>query len=445
MKKYCYYLISAIAALFFVACDKNGLEEKDPFKEPDKSSKLTPDEHKAKLDEVATQFLSYVRAEDYKDVVESLNKLSYYTEDEVIERPVAKAVGAIVQTLDMKNPMYLVDVLPSARDKYIVDLEGLFGSKGVNMSYSKTKGQWTLTHTNDRNVVISYDNSVIEFYYSEEVVTYKYDDLYDELYYVDVPNTMSAALTIDGKKAIELTVSSNLSEDGLTFKPEVRLVVAPLTFKVSADFNPESLSYKSEILHEKESIFSAYTKVAAPGMTDLDNWVVKDTYWDEYYYDPSYQFVDHVKTGEFYIYVLNVKLAGTGDLRAFIDVLMTIEEDEGLSDKQYAEKYAEAFNKHVNVFLTYTDENKFIAKLELQASHYEWEYYDYVWNEKTGSYEEVLVKEVGYEVEPVIVFGDGSRLALYSDEGEDYLENNFFKSTELAFERLIKDFEKLID
>ncbi len=414
-------LLLSVMVLGTVSCtDDNGIQE------PVGDSQLKPEEHKQKLDEIAAQFITSFNVNDYKDVIETLNNLSQYSElqsdEEITPYSINSVTTSLRDIIETKDPSRLLAVANETAD-FIYSIEEALGGEGLGIrrSYDKATGEWTEEFINERAFIITWDDSEIRFEYSEETTTYRIDRIENVIAQtidVVIPNEIEAYLKINGKEKISLNFKPNLSKDGLSIEPKISLTIVNLTFKGEIAATPEKLGFEFSLDKEGKELLSAYANIAIDDFTDPNNWVTTTDIWDdsddsqpEYYLDPSERFLATVKTGEFRLKILTAEIRGEGNLRNIIDGLYFSEP----ASKESLEEMIEFINSNAKIELIYTDENLRAAVLRLQVV-------------QDGS---------DIYIQPVLVFGDGSRVSF--DDFFEYAERDFQKTMQ-AIQDMIAGF-----
>ncbi len=407
-----------IGSLFFaLSCDKNESGDNSMTK-PGEYSELSPSKHQAKLDDIGAEFISYFDVNEYRDAIRSIEDFIEYLESFSFEgspyaaaaESISKGAEVLLNSVETKNPAVMFGMVPYAAYTYSI-FEALGGTNGIVFTYSKRSDSWRENETDDYCIVFEYDDAVIEMEYSPSSTLYKWE--FDgERFAVEIPSTITVNFTVDSELQFSLEIKPNLSQDNLSASPKITLVLGSLEFNALAVADQSKLLMETSIESGSKEIMSAYAKVAVKGMTDPDNWVYEDE-WGEYI-DPSEYFVENAVSGEFSLQILTAKLAGAGNIRKVMDEIDYLEESmDYWDDEEYYESLADIVNEHVKMFLMYTDEKQTIADVMLDTCYYDGD----------------------MSVEPILVFGDGSRVAV-----ESYFSNSSrFSDTIEAFEKLYDD------
>lgn len=411
-----------LAAALFVGCgddNKNGGNEPEP-------SGLTPDQHKAKLENIGKEFVSCFHPEDSRAAIESLTTLLDlldFGNDEPVNPPsyLRSAAASLLATVEGSNPSHLSALATRAATEFY-SIEEALGSTGGELTYNTQTGEWEIENNDTRTVRAHYTDakhtSVLKLVYSAESVVYNYRDEAE----VEVPNQLEFTLEVDGSTQLAATIAPNLSADGRTIRPAVQLTLnGGYEFRVSADANPSYVTCTATFAKNERTISTAYAKVIVDGMTDPDNWIYTEQ-WNGYtdeYTDPGEYFTTHVKTGECSLQILTACMVAQGNIRAIIDGNDTIQDCD---TKEGSEQEAALYNLNASAYLSYTDDNTKVADMVMQS------YLAY----QSTSYTE-------YDIEPVLVFGDGSRVSV-----DSFLGDAKFSSLVDTIDDLLQDYLNII-
>ncbi len=415
-----YALLFASAAALTTACG----ESKDEGGNEPPASTLTPDQHKVKLENIGKEVAGYFSAEEDRAAIESLQELIDLTsEEEVVAPPHVPFAQSLVKAVRNNNPAALLGETTRAAVRY--SIAGELGSNGMTYTYDYTAEEWRETPTDERRITAVYGRgtgaSVLEMTYSAEKTDYAYTP---EDAVAEVPASIHVTLTVNGKTELTLDVKPNLSNDGLTVKPEVQFTHGSLACSAQGEANPQFITATGQVVKNGTTLVDAYAKVAVSDMTNPDNWICEDRDWDGStyeYVDPTEHFVEFVKTGECRMRVLSAEIVGIGDIRKIIDQLDLLDMED---DRAEAEAEAAICNANMNIYLVYTDDNTKAADVVMDVARDQWEEYD--WN--TGTTQTAY----DYYTEPILVFGDGSKYAFETYFTEDRFSSLFDTIEELA-------------
>ncbi len=398
--------LSAVT-FFSVSCNPDELkpdqDKNEELQKPVTESTLTPQQHQEKINAAGDAFLANINAEDYRPLIETIQKLMFYLESadlgggmmQASKQPVKDISGMMLSTLKGENPSNLT-ATTTAVAEMIVSIEHLLGSKGLVLTFNPETYTWDIQKSDKREIVISWDDASIVLAYSEKTTNYHFEGTLegrqDVILDIAIPNEINVDLTVAKETLLSIDLIPGISEDGLTIAPELNVTIVDLTIESSANANPEFLSSEFAISKSGVKFMSAYYKIVVPGMTDPANWIIHDMDDFESEFDPGSALESRVKSGEFYLNIMNLQLRGEGDFRAYVDAMEKLDrQDDRLRDEEEAQKEADIFNEHIKLELLYNDDYTLIAKVIMQP---------------------VNIYGNEYELEPVLLFSDGTTMSI---------------------------------
>lgn len=413
MKKLVYTPILFIAALLlFVACTKPEGEQLGTNPDDYSESKLSPGEHKSKLEDIAIEFVDKFDPNDTDDLVESAMALAEYMEDFDYADDMYMDTNSLICGLKNFSNDDLVKFATRATEKFVIDPDdpdfNIFaGKRFVYEDY-----YWEDSDlSNNKSIVFEWDDAKATIDWTK---TTKYEYYYDEddmNIVAFVPNKIEITITIDGKEHLYIGLNTNIS-NLKTWAPETTVRInGGYEFKSSVSGNSKGLEAQTSFTKDGKSILRAAAVVAINDFTDIDNWFYEyySDYYEEYmtYLNPGEYFMDHVKTGSAQLDILNLSCVMKGD---FKDLAKKIEEYDDQYDyydedwnylpdqaKKYYEKVCKLINDNIDIVIVYNDTKELVAEVAMSVAK---EYDD--WDD-----------EYHYYAEPVLVFSDGSKYAFY--------------------------------
>ncbi len=421
--------LSAVT-FFSVSCNPDELnpdgDKHEELQKPVKESSLTPQQHQEKIDAAGDTFFANINAEDYRPLIETIQKLLLYFETgdlagemmQASKQPVNGVSEMMLSTLKGENPSNLT-ATTTAVAEMIVSIEHLLGSKGMILEFDSETYAWTILPSDKREIKIVWDDAAIVLAYSEKTTNYHFegtmDGRQDVILDIAVPNEIAIDLTVADQTLMSIEIASGISEDGLTFTPELNVTIVDLSIESRSNANPEFISSEFSISKGGVEFASAYYKVVVPGMTDPANWVIFDMDDNDSEFDVEEALESKIKTGEFFVNIMNIQLRGEGNIRAFIDEMEKFDNsDDMLTDEEEAQKEADIFNEHIKLELLYNDDHTLIAKVIMQpVKSYDNDYY----------------------LEPVLLFSDGTTMSI----------DKFFKNLESDLMKVLAQFAAIFE
>lgn len=425
--------------------NNGGGDNPDPDEPQPGKPEIKPEEHKAKLETIGKQVADQFDPADSKAAIESLQALSdLLAFDDEAQPPVpfepyvaatARTLSAVAQGPDVQALNALI-VRATTTEKY--SLDEWAGDYVIEDGAPVKKGElpnryrltWADAAKTQSEALFTYSAAGVEYIRVEGCA-------------IVIPQEWSLTLRVAGREELSVAGKSNVSADGLTLAPEVTVQLNGgyvATAKVDAD--PKQVTAHASFAKNGTQILDAYAKLVCDGMTDPDNWIVEESWdWnndgiidDTYtYVEPGEHLKEHAKTGEAVVTVMGLKLTLSGDVAAIIRQVNAIADTATAAGSQ---QEAEAYNANAAAKLLYTADNTAMADVKVQS--YSYKSYEYVgWDDKT--YTPIYDYVTRYDIEPVLVFADGSKIAI-----EEYVETGF-DSLVKTFEDLADAYLKLID
>lgn len=417
--------LCAFVAPLFVGCNKgpegnnNAPGNVDDYNTP---STLTPGEHKAKLEDIAVEFIGYVDLADFEEILDNLYCLAEYLEyDEYAYNELAMGIKNL-------SPIHFQRFATRAMEEIILDINDPEYNPLAGYVYEWNGDEWEESEGDSHKIVVKWDDAVATASWGE---TTRQEWTFRELEtkaIVYVPNSLTFSLKIDNKEYLNIVAKPNIT-DSKTLAPSVEVSLNG-GYLISASVKADSRGLKthSSIKKGNKTLLNADTVVAINDFTDVDNWFKTeyDEYWDETYaYVDGEYFADQIKSGKVQIDILNLSIVGAGDFKNLLTDIDEITED--LYDDEYdAERWrrkmedvCDLVNEKVKLVIAYNDTDEKVADIVLQVS-------------RDG--------EDDYYVEPILLFPDGSKYAF-----ENYFTETAFGDLIDAIEELADDFEDMLE
>lgn len=379
---------------------------------------MTPDENKARLEEVGQKVIAKFKPEVQENLIKAVNDFQIYANDgnlEVYDKyapaefasQLASVVKSTVEGANLGGIMAL-----AAPDSHLYEAARIYGI------YTYNGSSWSRTESTDK----------IEFRFTTEegksvVVTAQASEGETELTIEEetivIPQQVTAAVTIDGRTEFSANVRTSCNF-GSTVTVDIAIDANGYVVKENVTVNPNSGSCSASFGIDGETI------VAMNGTFTGNNLTNPDHIYDNY--------ETIVGNATAVVSILNeAQLKGScSDISAMVHELYNLEWDS--SNIESARQEAAIYNKYITAGLTYDNATNFVATLEIAPYEYESSYTTDVWNPDTQQYEQKVITNYYYYTEPLIVFtSDGSRFSL-----EDYFTEENFGGLIESFENLYK-------
>lgn len=404
--------LCAFIAPLLVGCNKgpeSGNNTPGNVDDYNNASTLTPGEHKAKLEDIAVEFIGYVDLADFEEILDALYCLTEY-----LEYDEEYAYNELAMGIKNLSPIHFQRFATRALEEVIIDINDPEYNPLAGYVYEWNGDEWEESKGQSHTIVIKWDDAVATASWGE---TTRQEWTFRELEkktIVYVPNSLTLNVKIDNKEHLNIVAKPNIT-DSKTLAPSVEVSLNG-GYLISASVKADSrgLETHSSIKKGNKTLLNANTVVAINDFTDIDNWLKTE---GEY-------FADQIKNGKVQIDILNLSIVGAGD---FKDLLTDIDEiTEGLYGDEYdAERWrrkmedvCDLVNEKVKLIIAYNDTDEKVADIVLQVSRDDEDYY----------------------VEPILLFPDGSKYAF-----ENYFTETAFGDLIDAIEELADDFEDMME
>lgn len=404
--------LCAFIAPLLVGCNKDpesGNNTPGNVDDYNNASTLTPGEHKAKLEDIAVEFIGYVDLADFEEILDTIYCLAEY-----LEYDEEYAYNELAMGIKNLSPIHFQRFATRALEEVIIDINDPEYNPLAGYVYEWNGDEWEESKGQSHTIVIKWDDAVATASWGE---TTRQEWTFRELEkktIVYVPNSLTLNVKIDNKEHLNIVAKPNIT-DSKTLAPSVEVSLNG-GYLISASVKADSrgLETHSSIKKGNKTLLNANTVVAINDFTDIDNWLKTE---GEY-------FADQIKSGKVQIDILNLSIVGAGD---FKDLLTDIDEiTEGLYGDEYdAERWrrkmedvCDLVNEKVKLVIAYNDTDEKVADIVLQVSRDDEDYY----------------------VEPILLFPDGSKYAF-----ENYFTETAFGDLIDAIEELADDFEDMME
>jgi hypothetical protein len=393
-------------------------------------SDLTPGQHKSKLEDIALEFVNYFNPSDVVDIYKSLSMLAEYLEyvdEEIVEEMVN--FGTIVDgsTRAVKNFSAggFMQLATRVADSVIIDINDPEQNPLAGHCYTYDGEEWQVSNIADNSIKVVWDNSTASVTWEQMQKAEIYEYLDDVTYTAYVPKKIKAVMTINNVEQLSMDITTTITNiQTVAIKAEVK-INGGYVITTDNSANSKGVETHTSIKKNGKLLCSATAVVAINDFTDIDNWYYN--YCDDYYgecrtyLDPTYYFIENVKTGTAQMQILNLSIMAEGDFR---NMYKTIDELDCDSDKSFCDAVCNIVNEKVKVVAAYSDTKEKVADI-VANTRYE---YDAEWDEHD------------YYVEPIMVFPDGSKFAF-----DDYFTKRAFEDLLDRISELAEEVDNLLE
>ncbi len=440
--------------------------EENPNGKPDQPgeggvSSLTPGQHKQRLEQIGLDFLSYFNAEEHKELIDAMIALSdvWGIAEEVEPQPMqpmptdrpeeeytrTRAMMSAIMGIAKGSPAAMVEFATRAADEStILDLNDYGGTiftfdtkneewvEGTGAKGNEIKASWP----DNYGATITWSNSSKYWDYQTP------EDYYDDYIRVYIPSEINFVITSGSKTLATIDVEPQLT-DNYTLAPNAKVTFpGGFVYNIKSSANATGINAQVTFSKGSQLLMSAAATIAINDFTDPDNWYYEDDYvWEDEFgnqyqdrwYDPTMYMIEHAKTGQFQIDLLDLSIVGSGDFRKIYDTAESFDDDEedGWNSNAWANAMVDVINKEAKCYLFYNDTNEKVCDVVAQKTKWTDEYYDW----ETDQY----VTEDMYAFEPIMLFPDDSKYSF-----ESYFTKKKFNSLIEAFEALVEAYAKLL-
>ena len=379
----------------------------------DSTSPLTPDEHKAKLEDIAIELLEEFNPADFEALISSLSYFDQFFEveedvigpdEEIIIPGEDEYIDDTTRALKSFSVAGLVDTVTRASEDFILDVndEG-FDFNGVIITFDEEGEPIFNENGNPGECKVMWDESVATFTWGENKGEYTYyDEEAEANIVVRIPETINLSLTINGTEHLNVSVAPNIANDTYTAKVNIKLNGGyEISSQEEADNTKVSCAYS--LSKNGKKLAGATATASVNGLTNPDN------LYSEYFFE-------EVTNGSIQIDILTLSLIAAGDFTGMYDKMEEINDkylwwdDEGnyyeAQEKAFYDEMCDLINNTVEFVAIYNDTNEKIADVKAQPRR---TVYD-----DDG--------DIDYEIDLVLVFPDGSKHVM-----QDYFTADSFE------------------
>lgn len=406
--------ILCFSTMGLVSCGEK--TEDSPYTE------LTPDEHKAKLEEIGLSIANKVNPEVQKNLVKTFDAFIEYSDGLDIEdnnempgnaQDLAKTLKSICE----ENSLGKVSNLSRATDSELYSLAryaGVYtwaGEDEYGYGY-----KWDRADASDKlEFRFKADNKDAVIQITKEGSEQKFD-AYDDgtSYSVMVPEVAKVTVTYDGKTELTVVCKMKVDNSAKTVVSDITVDANGYKYEEHLDVNSSKASTNLAFSIDGTKIVEANASINGKDMTNGD--VIGDNVDDETIQNLFGSGQVEVKVyGDKDGVILKGSVSSVKELVDKLDRLDDVDWEEE-NTMAHQTKIAEAYNEYLKGEMYYTNGDNVIARFNMQA---------YDDSDEWGDY---------YDIEPIITFA--------SDNSKFSFESYF---DDMSFEKLVDKVEDLGD
>ena len=425
MKKFFYSLMALVLPVaMFVSCEKD--VEVPPV--------TTPDEQKAQLEKTAIALMDELAAENFEEVsdlgaylYEEYSEENYdYSEVEAWADDCYEALTKVFtgQKVEGDESWGWMDIYDCYKVVCRVsDFTGKLEAKNGIWKYTEADDLSFHVKDKDGNPCIlrlTTSGKTTKMYFGEE---YDYEDsrYEDDCYidegsiyeiYVHVPENINVSLTQGGKSIANVVFNADFSS---IKGEELDLGKDRFNMSATAEFNGYSVVLnKFKYAPEKGTEAKATVKKGGKNLISVSASADIDITNEDFYGSANNKLAIDIMG--------DVQVKGSIQ-RDVVDIVQDLEDafDEDMSESEF-KKEIKRINDMIDLNIYYHNSNTASAKVEMRA------------------FVETYYGEEEWDIEPVVVFNDGTSYGF-----EEYFNEDDFKKVIRMFERLLEDFEILVE
>lgn len=374
---------------------------------------MTPDENKARLEEVGQKVIAKFKPEVQENLIKAVNDFQIYANDgnlEVYDKygasefaaQFASVVKSTVEGANLGGIMAL-----AAPDSHLYEAARIYGI------YTYNGSSWSRTESTDK----------IEFRFTTEegksvVVTAQASEGGAELTIegetIVIPQQVTAAVTIEGRTEFSMNVRTSCNF-GSTVTVDIAIDANGYVVKENVTVNPNSGSCSASFGIDGETIVAMNGTFTGNNLTNPDH-----------IYDNNMTIGGSANAQVTIMNEVQVK-GSCSNLSSLLSELDVLWDKYDYSSEACATEEAAIYNKYLSVGMTYVPATNMVANL-LIAPYFSFS--GNIYNPETGNYTEVDY----FFTEPLIVFtSDDSRYSM-----EAYFNEENFGGLIESFENLYK-------
>jgi hypothetical protein len=217
-----------------------------------------------------------------------------------------------------------------------------------------------------------------------------------------LPSKITAEMKVDGSIVMEAEFEAQYDTDGVPTMLKQTMEIE--TFKWMAEVKRTEKEFSEKVSFTKGSKTLLKSEAVVNGKLTLSE--IEDSEGPE----------DVINSFAIYFQMMDVAVkGGTKDLKALVDAVDAVNENDSTNKyatrKAYYEALAKAYNDNIVVVAFFADEKKKFADVEYYAAEYTYQ----EWNQELQIYENVVG---GYTLDQRVILSDGSKVRLsdFSDE-----------------------------
>ena len=414
MKKLTIILLSTGLILF--SCNKDD-KDNTGFVDVDFGTE-TVEQNKDKLEDSGQDFVAQMDLLKDEEGISAIGSFTSFLEtsmpfgeDETMNANIFNTLYGLKSAAKNNNPKLYIDAIMEGDDPESIaeiwdQLKGIYtwnsDTEEWDIESSETVAEFHFPSTEDGTT----NNAVfaITSYTGIEGISPVED------YTGDLPTSLEANLKIDGVQYFAYSFSASYNDQGEPTSVSTSVTLGTYVLSASVTNTDTQIGATYSFKNGETIIFDF--GLSTSGNFDEDNLNNEDLEPDDVIY-----------SGNAHFQLMNVKIAGTVDMKKMMAAEREIYADDESEDFDWIEAdslFTIEINKYAKLIVYFTDTEKKIADIEAYTYlEDETEWY-YVWNDESSSYEWQEVEVTESYIDMRMVFADDSK-----NDMETYFKNGF--------------------
>jgi hypothetical protein len=404
MKKRCLF---ALAALLTLCSCGNGGDGGNH-----EGSQLTPEQNKAKMEDVAIEFANQIDADDFTDFIDAMNRLDQIGFPEGVGENIGNSrAGSLAGAA---NPLFFGKLAMLGRFNAIATRAADYAASDLYGVFTYTNGRWVETTSNSElRIVFPYNGETVTITVSGTGTAHE-SNIDGETY--AVPAQVKAKMTLGSKTLVDLAIGIT----GVNASATTGIVVSEIT--VCGYATTISTTVTANNVAALVSLNKGNTNLLDVNVSGKGSKLVPTEPYDDIDWEPT---IGEVGASVRIMSQVWVK-CHSANLQKFIDGLEKLDDDYPWSwdngveyDKEYVDRMTKLYKDNISFYMNYDGSTTPIAHLEMKAVLDQTEYY------------------TNWHSETYIVFdNDGSKFLL-----EEFFDEDDFQDLIDVLEKFADEFE----
>lgn len=412
-------LLSCLFISFLLFSCKD--DDNDSFEDEntdETTNQLTPGENKAKLEQIAIDFIDQIKASEQKELVQTIESFAELA-DEYDLKVESNALRSTMTAIRNMGASTNLDALRAYSDPEIYNYADYFGV------YTLSNGQWVRTASDSKLEFIFTANG------KSNIITISGSNNNSQIEIEDkalitLPKICNASIKAGSTELLNLSASLYVDQNGNNANYNVTMTMNGFAWNIQESLSDALLSYEYSLSKGSKNLIKSTAKVNGSGMVntalDGDNEALGNA----------------INSGE-----VNINIMDEINIKGYCNSVNTLVSSiQSLPGHGESEEYnrglANLVTQYITIEMTYSESSEVIAKIEYQPYY---ETYPYCYYQDYINWNWVCNDLTYWDIEPIIVFAaDNSRYSF-----EEYFNEDGFSNLIRSIEKLQEDFETIVN